>query len=355
MTKHSLVLAVAASLVTCSCQRASEPIEDALRLDLTPAFGGLDLPADGVARFGDEYMLADSQGSRLISVNDRGELLESWSTLGESRTPLQEPVFLEQVNEDSAVVFQKGNRQVAKFDSEGRIQATTDLRDFFGLSLPASDHIWVGRPWSGALINIHSLRGEELAEFGALKTFEQSYPRATDVKSVHPRLRDPFLFLNLVQLEADGTGGAFATFRFSPFVQHYDKQGKLLWETRLEGGGIQNLEDNYLRDVKTAGNPAARMSLNGLAANVVSLGSAFDSTSGNLLVLLADQEIVLLDEQGHQGPYLSPRFHGDSPKPFRFLLAVHSIGPGRVLFTNPILQRSWLADLSKSVESASGE
>jgi len=205
------------------------------------------------------------------------------------------------------------------------------------------------------LINVCDLAGRELGKFGSLKSLEESYPKVSDVKSIHPRLRDPFLFLNLVDLESDDAGGAFATFRFSPIVQHYNQRGELLWETRLEGEEIQELGDMYLHEPAEAENPAARMSVAGFTANLVTLGAAYDSARSLLLVLLPDQNIVLLDEYGHQGPTLSPRFLNEGPEPFQYLLALHSVGPGRILFTNPILQRSWVADLPKSLEFPSGE
>lgn len=325
-------------------------------MDLVRAFDDQDLAIDSVARLGGDFLLADTEGGQLTRVDSDGRVLDRWSRLSPYSIPVDQPIHLAQVDDESAVVYLGATKSTVTIDQSGRVLQTSTLDDFFGFDLTRSHQLWVGRPWSGALVTTYDTAGNELGGVGALKTFDETYPGVEEPSLVDVVLRDPFLFLNLVHVEADDRGGAFLTFRFAPIVQRYDHAGRLLWEARLQGREVKDLEELYLGRERREQDRAVRMEVHGMAASLVTLGAAFDPATGQLHVLLANQRIVRLGQDGRQGLTFLPRFSEGDMEPYPFLLTIHSLRPGTVLFTNPILAKSWITTAQADVlDSPSGE
>jgi hypothetical protein len=342
--RRLLLLASILLSTHCGHQRPDEATTDGSWLDLVPAFGGRQMAIDSIARVGGNYWIADAEGDELVRLDSEGRVVDRWSHLGPASVPVDEPLHLGQVDEGVILVYLGAKKVAITMNEQGQILHAFSLEDSFGFDVTSADRLWVGRPWSGELVATYDSDGRELGGVGALKTFDEAYPESAEAAPVAPALRDPFLFLNLVHIEADDRGGAFLSFRFAPIVQRYDRDGRLAWETRLRGREVEDLEELFLggHQSREKGN-AVRLELYGMAASVITLGAAFDPATEQLYVLLANQAIVPMDGDGHQRPTLLPRFASVEAERHPFLLAIHTLRPGVMLFTNPILATSWNA------------
>ncbi len=227
-------------------------------------------------------------------------------------------------------------------NESGALEARLVVPAFSSFAVSArSGRLFVATATSGSLISVYARDGKLLARFGVLKSFADLYG-GTGLGS---RDGEDLSFLNKVYLAPMPDGGVIATYRFAPLVERYGSTGELLWQRRLVGPAIDELTEMFLDDSDAPGEKYVRVrSAGGRTANFVTMSGSYDPASRRIYVLLPNQEVATLDQEGRQRETIQltgPTAGGAAP----FALSLVVGRPGELLLFNPLSQEVWRARL----------
>jgi hypothetical protein len=261
-------------------------------------FGGLDVDVYDVASYKGLYVVSDRTRNSLLVINDRSEIQKEIAGIGSAPGRLFRPGYLDVASDGVIYVQDGGNERIQSFDLEGRYLGGFPTTSYTGFAAGAGGEVFLGQPEKGKLVTVYSRDGKVLRSFGALKTFSEVY--GPGQPGDDEKWRNA---VNRVKLSVAPDGGVLVSFMMAPFIQKYTRDGRLVFESRLEGPEIDRLTQMALT---TEGGGNLTMSVDGFPEHVMAL-EAVSLPGGEIDVALTDGSVYVADAEGRKVSVLHPR------------------------------------------------
>lgn len=261
-------------------------------------FDGLDVDVYDVASYKNLFVVSDRTRNSLLVINDRSEIQKEIAGIGSAPGRLFRPGYLDVASDGAVYVQDGGNERIQSFDLDGRYLGGFATTPYMGFAAGAGGEVFLGQPEKGKLVTVYSRDGKVLRSFGSLKKFSEVY--GDNRPGEDERWRNA---INRVKLSVEPDGSVLVSFMLAPFIQKYTREGRLLFESRLEGPEIDALTQTA---VLTAGGGNLTMTLDGFPEHVIAL-EAFSLPGGEINVALTDGSVYVADAEGRKVGVLHPR------------------------------------------------
>jgi hypothetical protein len=272
----------------------------------TRIFQDLDLDVYDVASHNGLYYISDRTRNSIVVVNEHFEIQREIGGIGSGPGRLFRPGYID-VSRDGLIYVQDGgNERIQCFALDGSYLGGFAAKGYMGMAAGLNGEIYLGQPENEALVSVYSRDGKHLRSFGKLKTYSELMGQELkDLDEQYSRAA------NRVRLSVDRDGNTFVSFMLTPLLQKYSPDGKLVFESKLEGTEIDGLR-------KTSG--LLTMSMDGVAETILAL-EAIALPSGEINVVLTDGSIYVADQNGrrqrvvrpHGGNTFTPEMTGITP------------------------------------------
>jgi peroxiredoxin len=291
-------------------------------------FQNIPFTASDLVSYHGRYFVTDSEGNRILVINDRMELERDFGRIGSGPGRLFHPSFLDVGPDGTIFVEDSGNERIVKFDQAGNYLGELRLPAHLGLAVGAQNELYLGDPYEGHLVSVYSSDGKKLRSFGQLKKFSDVYGPAFSDKDA------PYtIAFNRVRLSTDKERNVYVSFMLTPLVQKYSPDGTLLFERRLEDPEIDRLMEAIQKTkyISTRGD--------GADARIVALDPVIDPANGNIMVPLVDGSIYVADREGRKITLLHPALASKRTSLFRPFVA--SLGANGELLVTRFPPKNW--------------
>jgi hypothetical protein len=258
----------------------------------TRIFQDLGLDVYDVASHNGLYYVSDRTRNSIVVVNERFEIQRQIGGIGSAPGRLFRPGYID-VSRDGLIYVQDGgNERIQCFALDGTYLGGFPPGPYMGMAAGLNGEVYLGQPEKGALVSVYSRDGKQLRSFGKLKAYSELMDREfQDRDELYVRAA------NSVRLFVDRDGSTLVSFMLVPLIQKYSAEGKLVFESRLEGPEIDALR-------RTAG--LLTMSIDGFAETIFAL-EAIALPSGGINVVLTDGSIFVADQSGRRQRVIQPQ------------------------------------------------
>lgn len=258
----------------------------------TRIFQDLGLDVYDVASHNGLYYVSDRTRNSVVVVNERFEIQRLIGGIGSAPGRLFRPGYID-VSRDGLIYVQDGgNERIQCFAPDGTYLGGFATKPYMGMAAGLNGEIYLGQPENGALVSVYSGNGKQLRSFGKLKTYSELMGQEfQDLDDQYAQAA------NRVRLFVDRDGNTLVSFMLVPFIQKYSPDGKLVFESRLEGPEIDALRH-------TPG--LLTMSMDGFAETILAL-EAIAAPSGEINVVLTNGSIYVADQNGRRQRVIQPQ------------------------------------------------
>ena len=272
----------------------------------TRIFQDLALDVYDVASHNGLYYISDRTRNSIVVVDEHSEIQREIGGIGSAPGRLFRPGYID-VSRDGLIYVQDGgNERIQCFALDGSYLGGFAAKGYMGMAAGLNGELYLGQPENGALVSVYSRDGKHLRSFGKLKTYSEVMGQ--ELKDLDEQYAHA---ANRVRLFVDRDGNTFVSFMLVPLVQKYSPDGKLVFESRLEGTEVDALR-------KTSG--LLTMSMDGVAETILAL-EAIALPSGEINVVLTDGSIYVTDQNGQRqrvirsqvGSTFTPEMTGITP------------------------------------------
>ena len=166
-----------------------------------------------------DLLIADYEHHQVFSYSQKGNYQFHFGGWGNAPACLQYPVNLSTDSENSIYVIDEKNREIKKFDREGRFLLRFGQGDFgpiFSLSIDTSDHIWVAE-----------------SEHNRVRIFDGQGKIQRTLQNEN--LKEP------VSVHCLPNGEYIIGDRSESLLKHFDAQGTLIHETSKANLGVDEI------------------------------------------------------------------------------------------------------------------
>jgi hypothetical protein len=212
--------------------------------------------------------------------------------IGSAPGRLFRPGYID-VSRDGLIYVQDGgNERIQCFALDGTYLGGFATKPYMGMAAGLNGEVYLGQPENGALVSVYSRDGKYLRSFGKLKTYSELMGQEfQDLDEQYDRAA------NRVRLFVDRDGSTLVSFMLVPLIQKYSPDGKLVFDSRLEGPEIDALR-------QTPG--LLTMSMDGFAETILAL-EAIALPNGEINVVLTDASIYVADQNGRRKRVIHPQ------------------------------------------------
>ena len=258
----------------------------------TRMFQDLGLDVYDVASHKGSYYISDRTRNCIVVVNEGFEIQRLIGGIGSAPGRLFRPGYID-VSRDGLIYVQDGgNERIQCFAIDGTYLGGFATKPYMGMAVGLNGEVYLGQPENGALVSVYSRDGKYLRSFGDLKAYSEVVgQKSQDLDEQYARAA------NRVRLFVDRDGSTFVSFMLVPLIQKYSPDGKLVFESRLEGPEIESLR-------QTPG--LLTMSMDGFAETILAL-EAIALPSGEINVVLTDGSIYVADQNGRRKRVIHPQ------------------------------------------------
>jgi hypothetical protein len=258
----------------------------------TRIFQDLGLDIYDVASHDGLYYVTDRTRNSIVVVNERFEIQRLIGGIGSAPGRLFRPGYID-VSRDGLIYVQDGgNERIQCFSIDGTYLGGFATKPYMGMAAGPNGEVYLGQPENGTLVSIYSRDGKHLRSFGKLKTYSELLGQEfQDLNEQYDR------GANRVRLFVDRDGSTLVSFMLVPLIQKYSPDGKLVFESRLEGPEIDALR-------QTPG--LLTMSMDGFAETILAL-EAIALPSGEINVVLTDGSIYVADQNAKRQRVIHPQ------------------------------------------------
>ncbi|HEU4767392.1 MAG TPA: hypothetical protein VFS77_08450 [Pyrinomonadaceae bacterium] len=258
----------------------------------TRIFQDLGLDVYDVASHNGLYYVSDRTRNSIVVVNERFEIQRLIGGIGSAPGRLFRPGYID-VSRDGLIYVQDGgNERIQSFALDGTYLGGFATTPYMGMAAGPNGEVYLGQPENGALVSVYSRDGKRLRSFGKLKTYSELMGKEFQELDKQNAQKG-----NRVRLFVDRDGSTLVSFMLVPLIQKYSVDGKLIFESRLEGPEIDALR-------KTPG--LLTMPIDGFAERVFAL-EAIALSSGEINVVLTDGSIYVADQSGRRQRVIQAR------------------------------------------------
>jgi hypothetical protein len=251
----------------------------------TRIFQDLGLDVYDVASYNGAYYVSDRSRNSIVVVNERFEIQRVIGGIGSAPGRLFRPGYIDVSTDGLIYVQDGGNERIQCFSIDGTYVAGFATKPYMGMAAGLNGEVYLGQPENGALVSVYSRSGKHLRSFGKLKSYSELMGKEfEDLNEQYAQAA------NRVRIFMDKDGSMLVSFMLVPFIQKYSPDGKLLFESRLEGPEIDALR-------QTPG--LLTVSMDGLAETILAL-EAVALPNGEINVVLTDGSIYVTDQSGRR-------------------------------------------------------
>ncbi len=209
----------------------------------------------------------------------------------------------------------KGYSLDGDFKSRFQQGDTPELAKFatsWSIAVDSQGGIFLSQPRNENLLTAYDSRGRKLRGVGEKLEPEKVYP---EVCKTNPRCQDRRyrVTLNRVKAAVDGDDNLYVGFDVAPIVRRYDSEGRLIFETRLEGGHVDAMVELQWETPKKWWDYYS-YNLDGVQALTIVNGLTVDPATGKVYCLVGSRAIYVLAPDGRQIAVLNQS--GEEPLPF---------------------------------------
>ena len=261
----------------------------------TRIFQDLGLDVYDVASHNGLYYVSDRTRNSIVVINERFEIQRLIGGIGSAPGRLFRPGYID-ISPDGLIYIQDGgNERIQCFALDGTYLGGFGTKPYMGMAAGLNGDVYLGQPENGALVSVYSRDGKHVRSFGKLKTYSELLGQ--ELKDLDEQYA---LAANRVRLSVDRDGNTLVSFMLVPLIQKYSPDGKLVFESRLEGPEIDALR-------QTPG--LLTMSMDGFAETILAL-EAIALPSGEINVVLTDGSIYVADQNGRRQRVIHPQSGG---------------------------------------------
>jgi len=258
----------------------------------TRIFQDLSLDVYDVASHNGLYYVSDRTRNSIVVVNERFEIQRLIGGIGSAPGRLFRPGYIDISREGFIYVQDGGNERIQCFALDGTYLGGFATKPYMGMAAGLNGELYLGQPENGALVSVYSRDGKLLRSFGKLKTYSELLGQELqNLDEQYDRAA------NRVRLFVDRDGSTLVSFMLVPLIQKYSPDGKLVFESRLEGPEIDTLR-------QTPG--LLTMSMDGVAETILAL-EAIALPNGEINVVLTNGSIYVADENGRRRRVIHPQ------------------------------------------------
>lgn len=258
----------------------------------TRIFQDLNLDVYDVASHNGLYYVSDRTRNSIVVVNERFEIQRLIGGIGSAPGRLFRPGYIDVSRDGQIYVQDGGNERIQCFALDGTYLGGFATNSYMGMAAGLNGEVYLGQPENGALVSVYSRDGKRLRSFGKLKTYSELMgQKFQDLDEQYVRAA------NRVRLFVDRDGSTLVSFMLVPLLQKYSAEGKLVFESRLEGPEIDALR-------QTPG--LLTISMDGFAETILAL-EAIALPSGEINVVLTDGSIYVADQSGRRQRVIKPQ------------------------------------------------
>jgi hypothetical protein len=278
-----------------STSSSDQPDNGAAKKETAPytrIFQDLGLDVYDVASHNGLYYVSDRTRNSIVVVNERFEIQRVIGGIGSAPGRLFRPGYVDVSPEGLIYVQDGGNERIQCFALDGAYLGGFTTKPYTGMAAGLNGEIYLGQPENGALVSVYSRDGKRLRSFGKLKTYSQLVGQ--EIEDLDEQYA---LAANRVRLSVNRDGSTLVSFMLVPLVQKYSPDGKLVFESRLEGPEIDALR-------QTPG--LLTMSMDGVPETILAL-EAIALPHGEIDVVLTNGSIYVADENGRRRRVIQPQ------------------------------------------------
>jgi hypothetical protein len=257
----------------------------------TRIFEDLGLDVYDVASYNGAYYVSDRSRNSIVVVNERFEIQRLIGGIGSAPGRLFRPGYIDVSTDGLIYVEDGGNERIQCFSIDGTYVGGFATKPYMGMAAGRNGEVYLGQPENGALVSVYSRSGKHLRSFGKLKSYSELMGK--ELEGLDEQYAQA---TNRVRIFVDKDGNLLVSFMLMPFIQKYTPDGKLLFESRLEGPEIDALR-------QTPG--LLTISMDGVAETILAL-DAIARPSGEINVVLTDGSIYVADQNGRRQRVIQP-------------------------------------------------
>ena len=258
----------------------------------TRIFQDLGLDVYDVASHNGSYYVSDRTLNSIVVVNERFEVQKLIGGIGSAPGRLFRPGYIDVSSDGIIYVQDGGNERIQCFSIDGTYLGGFATKSYMGMAAGFNGEIYLGQPQNGALVSVYSRNGKHLRSFGKLKSYSELMGKEfEDLDEQYEQAA------NRVRLSVDKDGSTLVSFMLVPLIQKYSVDGKLLFESKLEGPEIDALR-------QTPG--LLTISIDGFAETILAL-EAIALPNGEINVVLTDGSIYVADRNGRKLSVIHPQ------------------------------------------------
>jgi len=181
--------------------------------------------------------------------------------------------------------------------------------------------ILLSQPRQGSLLIEYSSTGEKLRDLGTHLQPEDLYRQTCAAQPLCGDRRFA-VSLNRVLAALESDGSVVVAFTIAPVVRKYSPEGRLLFETRLRGGVVDQLAEQQWDSPETWG---SYYSFNSDGVQVLQMitGLSVDASTGLIYCMVGAREIFVLAPDGSQLTIL--RQHGERSRHLESITVVDGV------------------------------
>ena len=237
------------------------------------------------------YYVTDRTRNSVLVLSDRFETQKSFGGIGSGPGRLFHPGHIAVTDDGIVYVQDGGNDRIESFRIDGTYLNTFSPEAYVGFAA-GKEGVYLGQPEKGALVTAYSPDGRTLRSFGKLKKYSEIYGQSKE------NLDKQFgIAINRVRLSVDRDGNILVSFMLIPILQKYTPDGKLVFDTNLEGPEIEKLR---------ASTGHLSMSMDGIPAEIIAL-EAIARPNGEIAVMLTDRSIFVTNQNGQKLRVVRPQ------------------------------------------------
>jgi len=351
LLKSNLALLAVLLSVAAPVAAQVQPPEDLPRLEVQRFLDTETYAPGGIVASGQSYVVSDFKGNRVLVFGQSQKVSRTLGSIGSEAGDLLRPTNLALGPKGEIYVRELGNQRIQVFGPEGGSKSVTELTGFVGFTVDGKGQILVGDPGNGALVSVYDLEGDLVRTFGRLRTLSGLYGETYAENDE----RDATLISRVTLAYSSADDAVYVAFFFVGLVQKYDAQGELLWEKRIQGPHMEQLEHLFLVDEERSGHRFVRTIMDDRAANYVTSGIAVSPDGADVVVLLPGKVLVTFDRNGEQRRVhrLVAPTAGSGGKDFN--ASAIALGPkGQILLADPFFNAIWAGRLDSAESDAGG-
>lgn len=185
-----------------------------------------------------KVLVLDNGNNRVVEYSPEGLFLKQFGSIGQGPGDILNPIYIDLDYKDNLYVLELGNKRISIFDSSGIFVNSfkiTKMPAPFSICVVSPNRILVNQPTiNGPLFYVYNAKGDLIDSLGTVKNYSNSSFKGPN--EIATKMR------NSVNARFDKKDRIFVAYVCEPVLKCFSKNGKLLFDKKIEGNEIDSLE-----------------------------------------------------------------------------------------------------------------